>query len=264
MVAFHRRVDQHARIRARRRAPCAGRGRARDTARCACPRSDCSGTTSPRTPHRRSPDRCPRRPRSRTCRSPPAARPPRAARARFRCVDAPRANCRITTRAQICQRLVQRHPPDALDPEVSRRCAGTSARRRALDDARFARRHLRDDRREHRVLAPRDRRHVDDEVVFLERHIAVRLAERTFRFEIRRHRHSPRSRLRLRPARAGRPSCARTTRIGAPASAPATPISSTSERQFLRSRERHDGRAADARSRPASSAARLCACFQCS
>ena len=87
--------------------------------------------------------------------------------------------------AQVGQRLVQRDPPDALDAELvaqmgeEQRLVGE-----ALDHARFARRHLADDRGDDGVAAARDRGHLDDEVVFLERDMAVRFAERAFRLEV--------------------------------------------------------------------------------
>ena len=70
-------------------------------------------------------------------------------------------------------------------PSASRRCVEIERLvGDLLDQARLARRHLADDRGEHRVLAMRDRRHLHRHVVGFERDIAVALAERRFRLEL--------------------------------------------------------------------------------
>ena len=101
----------------------------------------------------------------------------------------------------------------------------------ALDHAGFARRHLAHDRDEHRLAPVGDRRHLHRHVEIFERHIAVAFPERPFRLQqvrvdepldddlgvgrhFERHRH-----------------CAH-HRIGKPASAPATAISSRSIASF--------------------------------
>ena len=72
-----------------------------------------------------------------------------------------------------------------LMPSVSRRCCSEQRLDAdALDQARFARRHLRDDRGEDRVLAPRDRGHLHEGVVFLQVDVAVRFAERRLGLEV--------------------------------------------------------------------------------
>ena len=53
-----------------------------------------------------------------------------------------------------------------------------------LDQARFRRRHLRNDGSEHRVAPPRDRGHVHEGVEFLQIDVAVRFAEWRLRLEI--------------------------------------------------------------------------------
>ena len=52
-----------------------------------------------------------------------------------------------------------------------------------LEHARFARRHLTDDRGEHRRAPLRDRSHAHGHVEILERDMAVTFAERTFRLQ---------------------------------------------------------------------------------
>ena len=85
---------------------------------------------------------------------------------------------------QAGQRLVQ---GDALDAADAERVAQMREEQRlvgdALDHARFARRHLADIGRDDRLLAMGDRGHLHRHVEFLERHVAVRLAERRFRLE---------------------------------------------------------------------------------
>ena len=86
--------------------------------------------------------------------------------------------------AQIGQRLVHEHASDAADVQVvvqmmqERRLIGD-----ALDQARFAWRHLADDRDQHGILAARDRGDVHEGVIFLQVHVAVRFAEAAFRLE---------------------------------------------------------------------------------
>src|SRR5262249_2274863 len=76
--------------------------------------------------------------------------------------------------AQIRQGLVQRHPLDAFDRELvtqMRKEQGFVGK--LLYDARLARCDLRDDGGDDRVPTPRDRGHIDDQIVVLERDVAV-------------------------------------------------------------------------------------------
>src|SRR5713101_1576332 len=80
---------------------------------------------------------------------------------------------------QSCQWFVKGHSFDSADAE---RLAQVGEEQRlvgdALDDARLRRRDLADIRGDDRVPALRDRGHAHGHVVFLERHVAVRFAER--------------------------------------------------------------------------------------
>src|SRR5215470_9597665 len=101
----------------------------------------------------------------------------------------------------------------------------------ALHHARLARRHLAENREPDRIAFMRDRGHLHRHIVTLERDVTVALAERPFWFEklgvdqalddelgVRRHVEIDGEAL--------------TVRIGAPASAPATAISSQSIGSF--------------------------------
>ena len=87
-------------------------------------------------------------------------------------------------RPHVAQRLVQAHPPDALDAQVTAQ-VGEEHRLVGdlLDHARFARRHLADDRHEHRCAPHGDGGHLHGHVEVLERHVAVAFAERAFGLE---------------------------------------------------------------------------------
>ena len=87
-------------------------------------------------------------------------------------------------RPHVAQRLVQAHRAHALDAEVIAQ-VGKEHRlvRDLLDHARFARRHLADDRAEYRRPLHRDRGHLHRHVEVFQRDVAVALAERAFRLE---------------------------------------------------------------------------------
>src|SRR5712692_3839213 len=87
--------------------------------------------------------------------------------------------------AQIRERLVHRNALHALDAERIAQVMGIERLERdALDEARLARGHLRDDGGEDRVLAAGDAGHLHESVVLLQVDVAVRLAERRFGLEI--------------------------------------------------------------------------------
>ena len=94
------------------------------------------------------------------------------------------ANCRKITGRRLVSRSCIDHAADALHAEVllevreEQRLVG-----HLLDDARFARRHLADDLREHRLALHGDRGHLHRHVVAFERDIAVALAERRLRLQ---------------------------------------------------------------------------------
>ena len=86
--------------------------------------------------------------------------------------------------AQVGQRFVHEHARHAADVEVVLQVMQEGGLvGHALDQRGFARRHLADDRDEHRVLAPRDRRDIEIGVVLLQVHVAVRFAEASLRLQ---------------------------------------------------------------------------------
>ena len=103
--------------------------------------------------------------------------------------------------------------------------------RDALDQARFARRHLRDDRGEDGVAPPRDRGHLHEGVVLLQIDVAVRLAERRLGLEIFGV-DKPSTTISASAGTSRSTVFAFTTLIGAPTSAPATWSSSSVSGSF--------------------------------
>ena len=87
--------------------------------------------------------------------------------------------------ADIGERLVHRDALDAFDAErVAQIVQEQRLHADALDQARFRRRHLGDDRGQHGVAPPRDRGHVHEGVELLQVDVAVRFAERRLGLEI--------------------------------------------------------------------------------
>src|SRR6266849_5801132 len=87
--------------------------------------------------------------------------------------------------AQIRERLVHRNALHALDAERIAQVVGIERLERdALDQARLARGHLRDDRCEDRVLAPGDAGHFHESVVLLQVDVPVGFSERRLGLEI--------------------------------------------------------------------------------
>ena len=87
--------------------------------------------------------------------------------------------------ADVGQRLVHRHPLDALDAErVAQEVEEQRLHADQLDQARFRRRHLRDDRGQDGVLPPRDGGDVHEGVELLQIDVAVRFAERRLGLQI--------------------------------------------------------------------------------